>query len=374
MKNTYFKTGDGVDIYKIGDDILCFYKINSRHRIEIEVTEEIINLISELDGQKTIMEILKKLELEFDKDLETLLDFLLKNKLIYDIKLEEIQKFFLDCSEIERYQRQILFFEEFFLDNKYSLQNKLKKQTILIFGIGAIGSGICIQLAMMGCEKFIFVDNKRLKKNSITRHYYYNKIEEGNLKVDSLSEYLKKINPNIKIKKFAEKLDYDSDLKRYFNNNPTFVINTMDEPYIGLTSLKIGRECYSHNIGLFVGGGFDAHLMSTGELIIPNQTPCVDCYIDYFKKKLKNWNPIYNIDAIDYENTKEQIFELGGLPSMSLFSISYGTTEIVKYLLGYYDKEQPNIRGELLFDKIKIDYLEVTKNKKCIVCGDKSDI
>ena len=59
---------------------------------------------------------------------------------------------------------------------------------------------------------------------------------------------------------------------------------------------------------------------------------------------------------------------------MSLFSISYGTTEIVKYLLGYYDKEQPNIRGELLFDKIKIDYLEVTKNKKCIVCGDKSDI
>lgn len=66
------------------------------------------------------------------------------------------------------------------------------------------------------------------------------------------------------------------------------VINTADEPYIGYSSVLLSRYCVPRRIPLLVAGGFNAHLGSLGELIIPGVTPCADCYADYFQETLKD--------------------------------------------------------------------------------------
>lgn len=365
MEEIIFKLRENVDIYKIGDDIIYFYFINKREGINLKVNEHIFNFIKNIDGKRSIKVILEKINIKYDEGLKELLEYLLKKGIIYIPRNnQEIKEY------DERYSRQLTFFQEYFEVDQYKLQEKIFSEKFLIFGVGAIGSGIAIELAMMGVRNFILIDKGKIKPSSKQRHYYFKNNDIGRSKVEALKDYLLKINSNINIEIFNEKINYDTNLKKYFDLKPTFIVNTLDEPYIGVTSLKIGREAYKKNLPMYVGGGFDGHLMSTGELIIPNITPCVDCYINHFTEKLKDWKPTYNKEGID--NIEEDIFEVGGLPSMALFSISYGVMEIIKFLedSNYIGKG----RGELLFENMKIDYLKVEKNKNCIICGGKNEI
>ena len=140
----------------------------------------------------------------------------------------------------------------------------------------------------------------------------------------------------------------------------------MDEPYIGYTASKISRVCVKQNLPHFIAGGFDAHLASTGELIVPYLTPCVECYSGYFKEKLKDWKP-------KKHPVKTRYVEIGGLASMSLFSVSYAVIEILKYIAGLVDtNEEYKVRGELLFQDLNLTYLNVKKNIECPICGEGS--
>lgn len=128
--------------------------------------------------------------------------------------------------------------------------------------------------------------------------------------------------------------------------------------------MKISRCCTLNRKAHFIAGGFDAHLASSGELIIPGITPCVDCYAQYFKNVLEGWKP-------KEHPLEERHLEIGGLSSMSLFSSSYGTIEIVKYICGLINpKEYTNTRGEFLFGTMDITYLNIDRNKECAVCGE----
>jgi len=118
---------------------------------------------------------------------------------------------------------------------------------------------------------------------------------------------------------------------------------------------------------MFVAGGFDAHLMSTGELIIPDVSPCVDCYTSHFSETLKDWEPQYNTAVIPDSEILNNRFEVGELASMSLFSISYAVMAILNYFAT--DSESKYGRGELLFDKLEIKYLNISKNPDCLICG-----
>lgn len=102
--------------------------------------------------------------------------------------------------------------------------------------------------------------------------------------------------------------------------------------------------------------------MSTGELIIPGVTPCVNCYMRYFKKKLSNWIP-------ENKKVRDTMNEYGGFASQSLFSASYAVTQIIKYICGSEFESERLTRGEVDFEKYNIQYLDVKKDPECTVCG-----
>ena len=251
----------------------------------------------------------------------------------------------------------------------YKVQKNLENTTIAIFGVGAIGSGIALQLSMAGIKNFKLIDKGLVRKCDIQRHFTFNKEQVGMSKVEALKDTLKLIDSEVECQTFNQNINYDTKIDTILEG-VDFVVNTLDEPYIGYTSMKIGRECFSKRLPMFVAGGFDAHLMSTGELIVPYETPCVDCYVSYFSQSLADWKPSYNLNAIEETNVKKGNFEVGGLSSMSLFSISYAVISIIDYI-ATNDPIRNKGRGELLLDEMKITYLNIPKNPNCKTCGKK---
>lgn len=357
--NKIFKIKDSVDLYLSGE-ILTAYFINTRLQKRFKVNETVIDILENIDGKSSINEI--SLKLLIDENLiENFCYKLLKNKILVEVKENNI---ILNNNDLLRYDRQLNYFAEFTesIEEAFLAQKKLKESKLLIFGAGAVGSNIAIQLVMAGCEDITIYDYDNVEHSDITRHLYFNESHIGYSKLDSLKIELLNINKNAKISLINDFMAPQNEIKKLISKS-TFVINTLDEPYIGYTSAKISRICTELRIPHYIGGGFDAHLASTGELIIPGITPCVECYTTYFKETLKNWKPKPHPISIRYK-------EIGGLSSMTLFSASFASIEIIKFITGIIQKDAYKTRGELLFKNLGLTYIKLDKNPNCIICGD----
>ncbi len=224
-------------------------------------------------------------------------------------------------------------------------------------------------LARAGVKKFTFIDFKKIKQNSKVRHLYIYDYNINMYKSDALKDYIKLIDKSIIVNSINKKLVPNSNLDEFIPNDTNIVINTADEPYIGHTSIKLGRYLWKKNIAMYVAGGFNAHSMSTGEIIIPNITSCIDCYSNTFQNALKDWKPKYS----KYKNNKslnQDIEDIiiggaGSLAGCSLFSASYATISIIYYLLDI--QHNINRRGEYLINQGKFSWINLTQDR-CHVC------
>ena len=364
--NDIYSIRNGVDLYLLNDDILTVYFMSTRLRKQFRVSMMTIRLIELLDGNSSVIDIYTMMKENSDNEID--LNNLLKiidrfSEMNIIMKIEE-ENPKVSSDVIERYDRQLNFLSDFLIGKSYiAAQEKLIKSNVLIFGCGAIGGDIAIHLAMCGVENFILYDYDVVESSDISRHMFFKEKYIGMNKTDALENYLLSINGKIKVNKIQKSLLPESQIAEIIDT-ATFVVNTADEPYIGYTSMKISRYCTQNRKAHFIGGGFDAHLASTGELIIPGITPCVDCYANYFKEALKGWKP-------KKHPVKERYLEIGGLSSMSLFSSSYAAIEIIKYICGLIDvKLYSKTRGEFLFGSMEIDYLNVVRDKECKICGE----
>lgn len=138
-----------------------------------------------------------------------------------------------------------------------------------------------------------------------------------------MANEIKSIDETIDVECVNECLVPHSNIRALIDRS-AFIINTLDEPYIGYTSSKISRLCMEEKKVHYIAGGFDAHLASTGELIIPYVTPCVECYATHFKHALENWKP-------KKHPVEKRYTEIGGLASMTLFSSSFACIELFNF-------------------------------------------
>lgn len=362
--NDVYKIKDSVDIFLSTDDYIIAYYMNTRQRKSFKVNKECVCLFENIDGVRTGAEIKKIMYEKYGVNpefVEIVIDKMVENRIITALS-KNIN--ILPESYLQKYTRQINYFAEFLESEEKGIQaqKKIQESKIVIFGIGAVGGDIALELAMAGVENLVLYDCDAVETADVARHMYFKEEYVGYSKNNALNRELEKINNNINVEIIAESMRPNTNVESLIKS-ATFVVNTMDEPYIGYTSAKISRLCVKHNVPHYIAGGFDAHLASTGELIIPYITPCVECYAEYFKVALKDWKP-------KKHPVKMRYTEIGGLASMSLFSASYACIEIVKYIAGLVDmKDYFKIRGEFLFHDMSLTYLDVERDPNCPICG-----
>lgn len=362
--NRKYKIKDSVDLFLTNDKYITVYFMNSRQRKTFRVNDATIYLLQNIDGVKTIDEICTIMY--SDKRIKSeetirIIESLELSRIITEISDEQT---ILPQEISNRFSRQINYFAEFLGSEEegFLAQKKLMESHVLIFGCGAIGGNIAIQLAMAGVEHLALYDYDQVEDSDVSRHIFFRNASVGENKVLSVKKEILRINANAQVETYCEVMKPESNIEDLVISND-FVVNTLDEPYIGYTSAKISRICIKHKIPHYIGGGFDAHLASTGEIIIPHITPCVECYAGHFKTALKNWKP-------EKHPVKDRYFEIGGLASLSLFSSSYACIEIIKYLTGLVDLETNfKVRGEFLFHDMSLTYLDVERDPDCPVCG-----
>lgn len=104
--------------------------------------------------------------------------------------------------ELEKYSRQIILNEV-----GPEGQQKLKKASVLIIGIGGLGSSVIQYLNAAGVGKIGIVDYDKVELSNLNRQLIYKDSDIGKSKVDVTKNYISELNSSTKIEIFEMRID-----------------------------------------------------------------------------------------------------------------------------------------------------------------------
>jgi len=111
----------------------------------------------------------------------------------------------LSDEELLRYSRQLLL-EPF----GFEAQARFKQATVLIVGLGGLGSPAALYLAAAGIGKLVLADHDQLDLTNLQRQILYRTSQVNEDKSQAASANLSALNPHVDIQALSEKLDSDS--------------------------------------------------------------------------------------------------------------------------------------------------------------------
>jgi len=127
------------------------------------------------------------------------------------------------------------------LDKKLDL---IKEKTILIIGLGGVGSYCLETLARTYIKKLIIVDGDKIDISNLNRQMMTDVNNVGLYKTDVFEERIKKINPECEVIKITEFIT-KSNLNLLFENHVDYVIDCCDTIE---TKVEIIKYCLKNKI------------------------------------------------------------------------------------------------------------------------------
>jgi molybdopterin/thiamine biosynthesis adenylyltransferase len=238
----------------------------------------------------------------------------------------------LSNEEKERYSRQIII--------PSWDQERLKQATVLIVGLGGLGSASAFYLAAAGVGRLRICDGDKVERSDLNRQILYSEASLGRYKVEEAGQRLIALNPSIAVDKFNVFLD---------SQNADKLTEGCQVIVDGLDSLEsrhiLNQESFRKRIP-FVYGAAQGWLGYVG-LFHPPQTACLACLM----------RP-----------------GLIGPDRVPVAGVTPGTigliqaSEVVKWILGL----TPSLLGRILiYDgrDLSFEIISVGKNPACPVCS-----
>jgi adenylyltransferase/sulfurtransferase len=172
-----------------------------------------------------------------------------------------------DLSEEEqmRYRRQLIMPEI----GSYG-QGCLKEATVLIAGLGGLGSICAFYMAAAGVGHLKIIDMDRVALHNLNRQILHNTADIGKLKTASARQKLKALNPGCRIETLAARITKDTAAE---------MVRGCDLILDGTDNLDtrrvLNRTAWEAKIPFIFGGvsGFDGMLAT----FIPGCSACLEC-------------------------------------------------------------------------------------------------
>ncbi|MDR1774401.1 MAG: thiamine biosynthesis protein ThiF [Clostridioides sp.] len=111
-----------------------------------------------------------------------------------------------------------------------NVYSKLSKSTVIIFGLGGLGSNIAISLARVGVCRLILIDYDVVEPSNLNRQQYF--VEDiGKKKTQAIKDMIKKINPYVEVEVLDMFVDKESlkQIDKYFEYSDV-IIEAFDNP------------------------------------------------------------------------------------------------------------------------------------------------
>lgn len=165
--------------------------------------------------------------------------------------------------EVERYDRQIRIWGE-------EGQSKIKSTTVLVVGVGGLGSVASLLLTATGFGRLILVDDGLVELSNLQRQVLYTVNDIGKPKVEVAVKRLRELNPHVEIEAINQ--SFDEDLARELIKKTNIVIDCLDN---WETRLIVDRVAYRYGKPFIHAGveGFYGQLT----VIQSGRTPCLRC-------------------------------------------------------------------------------------------------
>ena len=352
------KLNSTVSVVKINEHILEFFLTNIRQQVRIRVENDLIlEIVSSLDGTRTTEDIANEYGIELD-ELNELLNFLRKKGILDNVHSKA------DFEGYDEYRRVIHFLAEYSHSHEHlvDMWNNIRNSTVLIVGLGAVGSWVACNLSQSGVGKLILMDKDIVDETNLHRQFGYKSSDVGRMKADALGDRIQAFNPNINIQKEYRFLD-DTTLRVFDDQQIDLIINCADKPTVDATSLWIGEYAMKRGIPHIVGGGYNLHLSLIGQTVIPGKTACVKC----FQKTLEEEN---KIDPARVKKLLVKNRKVGSFGPMCSMIASMVGMEAIKVLSKEIMPSNINRRGEFDIYKMDIKYKDYARRNDCEWCGE----
>lgn len=234
--------------------------------------------------------------------------------------------------EWQRYQRQISLLTE-------DGQDKLQKASVLVAGVGGLGTAVSIYLAAAGIGKIHIVDKGCVDVNNLNRQFLFTEKDMGKKKAEAMAEKLREFNPH---------LDYVLRCEDALSLNLEEEASSVQVLVDALDNLParfaLNRAAIQVRVPVIHGSihGFYGQITT----IIPGQTPCLRCLFS--------------------ERPKPMLFPTVG-PVCGVIGCLQAL-EVIKYLTG----QGSLLKNRLLLldgQRASVEEIEIKRVPGCPDCG-----
>ncbi len=254
-------------------------------------------------------------------------------------------------------------------------QELIEKQTISVIGVGGIGTNIAFQLARLGVQKIILVDNDNIEPSNLNRQSLFSKDQIGKKKTDVAKDTINKIH-NLN----SEIIAYDIDIFQNWKDTidivrkSNFVLNGLDLPEIKRSLISI--VCLNLKKPMIYAGtdpfsGFSGMILYQSS---KNNEPCYECMqgvlVDVESDLLIQYSPkkITQYDTIEWKILDKKYVEPIQNSSTTivtaLFASTLAVTGFIKVILG---QKFPH---RIIFDlyNMEIEKFFLNQRSDCRIC------
>ena len=298
---------------------------------------------------------------KFNIDRNELITFL--NPLVSEGLVIQEKDFVNSESFGERNVRTVEFFQSFF-SSQNTTQNMMEKllgSSILILGLGGVGTWVVEMLARLGVKKLVIIDPDVVEISNIQRQAIFCLNDIGRKKIDVVSEYCLSVSKEIEIVAFSEHISTAKSLVCKIKD-VDLVINCADKPDVDITNAIVTRACFKKSTPHILCGGYDGHSSFLGQTVIPHKTSCWFCYAD---------SGIYEdmLDGFEITERKNGNLVGGTICPIGVQIASFQVQEAVRLLTGCSEPVMINRKAEVDFQNLSYSFTEIPKLIDCKICG-----
>lgn len=170
--------------------------------------------------------------------------------------------------QLLRYSRQIML-PDFEIDGQMRLLNS----TVLVVGVGGLGSPVALYLAAAGVGHLILVDHDEVELSNLQRQIVHSQASVGLTKVESARQTLAALNSDVKVTSLHQQIDTGL-LNSLLADGVDLVIDACDN---FSTRFAINAACVKHRVPLVSG----AAIRLEGQVAVfdsrREDSPCYQC-------------------------------------------------------------------------------------------------
>ena len=169
--------------------------------------------------------------------------------------------------QLLRYSRQIML-----PDVEINGQETWLNSSVLVLGLGGLGSPVAMYLAAAGVGELVLVDDDEVELSNLQRQIAHHTKRIGQPKVDSARNTVAALNPDVKVRTIYSRLS-ESELTSLVST-VDLVVDCTDN---FTTRFAINRACFAHKKPLVSG----AAIRMEGQVAVYDpvnpESPCYQC-------------------------------------------------------------------------------------------------